>query len=130
MNGNIVHTNTANSHTMNTAHKEHTDPMNDPVATHPVLRTVRQALGSLVARLYLAVCAALLVWAIVVSYGDNPDASFAGVVPTIATAPVSLVMLALPDHFSMFFLPVIVGALVNAVIIGWCARALRQGRNG
>ncbi|MEU6117351.1 hypothetical protein ABZ840_22760 [Streptomyces sp. NPDC047117] len=125
-----MNTNTVSTHTMTTTHKEQTVPMNDPAATHPVLRTVREALGSLVARLYLAVCAALLVWAIVVSYGDNPDASFAGVVPTIATAPVSLLMLVLPDHFSMFFLPVIVGALVNAVIIGWCARVLRQGRNG
>ncbi|MGI5472827.1 SCO4225 family membrane protein [Streptomyces sp. CA-132043] len=130
MNTHTVNTTTVNTTTMNTAHKEQTVTMNDPAATHPVLRTVRQALGSLVARLYLVVCAALLVWAVVVSYGDNPDASFAGVVPTIATAPVSLVMLALPDDFSMFFLPVIVGALVNAVIIGWCARALGQGRNG
>ncbi|GAA0448101.1 SCO4225 family membrane protein [Streptomyces olivaceiscleroticus] len=121
-----MNTDTVNTDTMNTAHKEQTDTMTDPAAPHTALRTVRHALGSLAARLYLVVCAALLLWAIVVSYGDNPDASFAGVVPTIATAPVSLVMLALPDHFSLFFLPVIVGALVNAVLIGWCARTLRQ----
>ncbi|POX42769.1 hypothetical protein C3486_03445 [Streptomyces sp. Ru73] len=104
--------------------------MNDPASSNPVLRTVRDALGSLLARIYLAVCAALLVWAVVVGYGDNPDASFAGVVPVTATAPVSLVLLVLPDFPAMGFLAVALGALVNAVIIGWCARTLRNARAG
>ncbi|WP_368396667.1 SCO4225 family membrane protein [Streptomyces sclerotialus] len=106
--------------------------MNNPksASTHPVLRTVHGALSSTLARVYLAVCAVLLIWAVVVSYGDNPDASFAGVVPLIATAPVSLILLALPDHIAMVFLAVGLGAVVNAVLIGWCARALRQGRGG
>ncbi|MFJ9031628.1 SCO4225 family membrane protein [Streptomyces sp. NPDC102274] len=93
-------------------------------------RTVRHALGSVLARVYLAVCAALVIWAVVVSLGDNPDGSFAGVVPLIATAPVSLIVLLLPDHSSMIFIAIGLGALVNAVLIGWCARALGQGRGG
>ncbi|WP_308461214.1 SCO4225 family membrane protein [Streptomyces sp. Ru73] len=113
-----------------TTHKEPTTAMNDPASSNPVLRTVRDALGSLLARIYLAVCAALLVWAVVVGYGDNPDASFAGVVPVTATAPVSLVLLVLPDFPAMGFLAVALGALVNAVIIGWCARTLRNARAG
>ncbi|MEV7425800.1 MULTISPECIES: SCO4225 family membrane protein [unclassified Streptomyces] len=100
--------------------------MTDSESTHPAPRAVRRALGSVLARGYLVVCAALLVWTVVVDMGDNPDASFAGVIPIIATAPVSLIMLVLPDHSSMFFLPVCLGALVNAVIIGWCAQALRR----
>ncbi|UNZ21463.1 hypothetical protein [Streptomyces sp. 891-h] len=101
-----------------------TDSRSEPAA----LRAVRDALRTVPALLYLAVCAALLVWAVVVSAGDNPDASLAGVVPLLATAPVSLVLLALPDHLSMVFVAVGLGALVNAVLIGWCARALRRGR--
>ncbi|AXK37408.1 hypothetical protein DVA86_17245 [Streptomyces armeniacus] len=93
-------------------------------------RALRSALGSVLARVYLAVCAGLLVWALVVSSGDNPDASFAGVWPVLATAPVSLVLLVLPDHSSMILVAVGLGALVNAVVIGWCARALRRGLGG
>ncbi|MFE4537687.1 SCO4225 family membrane protein [Streptomyces scopuliridis] len=104
--------------------------MTDSTSTHPVLRTVRDALGNVFARVYLAVCAALVVWAVVVTLADNPDGSFAGVVPTLATAPVSLIMLVLPDHSSMLFVAIGLGALVNAVLIGWCARALSRGRGG
>ncbi|MBO8198277.1 SCO4225 family membrane protein [Streptomyces smyrnaeus] len=106
-----------------------TDSHSTP-STPAVLRTVREALGSLAARIYLAGCAVLLVWAVVVSQADQPDASFAGVVPVFATAPASLILLVLPDHLSMVFVAVGLGALVNAVLIGWCARALRRGRTG
>ncbi|MFC9648816.1 MULTISPECIES: SCO4225 family membrane protein [unclassified Streptomyces] len=114
---------------MSTTHKE-TTVMTESTSTHPVLRTVRLALGSVLARVYLGVIAALAIWAVVVSVGDNPDASFAGVVPLIATAPVSLLVIVLPDHTSMIFFAIGLGALVNAVLIGWCARALGQGRGG
>ncbi|MFJ9211730.1 hypothetical protein CU044_4115 [Streptomyces sp. L-9-10] len=114
---------------MSTTHKE-TTVMTESTSTHPALRTVRHALGSVLARVYLAVIVVLVIWAVVVSLGDNPDASFAGVVPLIATAPVSLLVIALPDHASMIFIAIGLGALVNAVLIGWCARALSQGRGG
>ncbi|MFG3256729.1 SCO4225 family membrane protein [Streptomyces sp. NPDC048172] len=90
-------------------------------------RSGRDALGSALAGGYLILCAALLVWAVVVSNGDNPDASFAGVIPIFATAPVSMVFLVLPDHASALYIAVGLGALVNAALIHWCARALRRG---
>ncbi|GAA2101658.1 hypothetical protein GCM10009801_75070 [Streptomyces albiaxialis] len=90
-------------------------------------RDSRDALGSALAGGYLVVCAALLIWAVVVSNGDNPDASFAGVIPVLATAPASLVFLVLPDHASALYLAVGLGALVNAALIHWCVRALRRG---
>lgn len=89
-------------------------------------RRLRRALGHPAALIYLAVCAALLVWAFVVSAGDSSDESMAGVIPLVATAPASLALLALPDHPAMLVVSVILGALVNAAIIGWCARALRR----
>ena len=58
---------------------------------------------------------------------DSPDASLAGVVPLFATAPVSLVVFALPDHMSMLVVAVALGALVNTLFIGLCVRALRRG---
>ncbi|MGP3975673.1 SCO4225 family membrane protein [Streptomyces sp. 8N114] len=89
---------------------------------------MRDAFRGILAHIYLAVCAALVIWAVVASSGDQPDASIAGVVPLFATAPVSLIVLALPDHISMLFVAVGLGALVNALVIGWCARVLRLGR--
>ncbi|WP_344564631.1 SCO4225 family membrane protein [Streptomyces axinellae] len=93
----------------------------------PVPRAVRGALRTVLARVYLAACAALLIWAVVASSSDSPDASLAGVVPLIATAPLSLVVFVLPDHMSMLVLAVVLGALVNALFIGLCVRALSRG---
>ncbi|MGB8943214.1 MAG: hypothetical protein WCD21_23700 [Streptomyces sp.] len=82
--------------------------------------------GRIIALAYLAVCAALLVWALVVSAADTTDESMAGVIPLLATAPASFVLLALPDGTAMVVLAVAVGALVNAAVIDWCARALSR----
>lgn len=101
-----------------------TKPAQQPARSF--LGTVRHALGSVFALVYLGICAALVIWAVVVSNLDNPDASMAGVVPTFATAPVSLVMLVLPDNLVMIPASIALGALVNAFIIGWCARALAR----
>ncbi|WP_149548045.1 SCO4225 family membrane protein [Streptomyces marokkonensis] len=90
-------------------------------------RRLRHLLGDVAALVYLGLCAALLIWAFAVSAGDNEDASFAGVIPLLATAPASFVLIALPDSPVMFVLAVAVGALVNATVIGWCSRALRRG---
>ena len=76
---------------------------------------------------YLALCAVLLVWALVVTAGDGSGESMAGVVPLLATAPASFVLLALPDGTVMVVLAVVFGALVNAAFIGWCSRTLRRG---
>jgi TRAP-type C4-dicarboxylate transport system permease small subunit len=88
---------------------------------------LRHALGDVAALVYLALCAVLLVWALVVSAGDSSGESMAGVIPLLATAPASLVLLVLPDGAAMLAVAVAFGALVNASVIGWCARALRRG---
>jgi hypothetical protein len=90
-----------------------------------VIHRLRTTLREVAALVYLALCAALLVWALVASVGS--DESMAAVIPLLATAPVSLVVLALPDGAAMLVLAVAVGALANATLIGWCARALRRG---
>ena len=90
-------------------------------------RCLRHVLGDVAALVYLAVCAVLLVWALVVTLGDSSGESMAGVIPLLATAPVSFVLVVLPDHTSMLVVAVVAGALVNAALIGWCSRALRRG---
>ncbi|WP_411080125.1 SCO4225 family membrane protein [Streptomyces sp. cmx-18-6] len=78
---------------------------------------------------YLGLCAALFVWAWAVTVWDSSDESMAGVIPFLATAPVSFVFLLLPiDSVVVFAVAIAVGAAVNAAIIGWCTRALRRGR--
>ncbi|GGX24113.1 SCO4225 family membrane protein [Streptomyces lomondensis] len=93
-------------------------------------RRLGHALRHPAALVYLAVCAILLAWALTVTLMDSSDESMAGVIPLLATAPASLVLLVLPDHGSMLITAVAVGALVNAAIIGTCARALRRGDSG
>lgn len=90
-------------------------------------RRVLHALNDIAARIYLALCAVLLTWAIVVTVGDGSDESMAGVIPLLATAPASLVLLALPDGTAMVIAAVVIGALINATFIGFCSRALRRG---
>ncbi|MCX5559247.1 SCO4225 family membrane protein [Streptomyces sp. NBC_00038] len=92
-------------------------------------RRLRHALGEVAALVYLAACAALLVWALVVNARDSSDESMAGIVPLLATAPGSFVLFVLPDGAAMGILAVVIGALVNATVIGWCARALRRGNS-
>ncbi|MET9504347.1 hypothetical protein ABZY42_21960 [Streptomyces sp. NPDC006622] len=90
-------------------------------------RRLRQTFGSVSALVYLALCAALFVWAIVVSVGDDSGESMAIIFPLLATAPTSLVLLVLPGGLAMVTVVVVLAALVNAAIIGWCARVLRRG---
>lgn len=49
--------------------------------------------------------------------------------PLLATAPTSLLLLTLPGGSATLVAPIVLGALLNAVLIGWCARTLRRGRN-
>ncbi|MER5429821.1 hypothetical protein [Streptomyces sp. NPDC002588] len=86
---------------------------------------LRHALTDVFALAYLAVCAALLIWALVVTATDDSGESMAGVIPLLATAPASLILLFLPDHVTMTVAAIAFGALCNAAVIGWCARMLR-----
>nr|WP_202555624.1 hypothetical protein [Streptomyces sp. SID4950] len=92
------------------------------------MRVLRRALTDALALGYLGVCAALLIWAVVVTARDDSGESMAGVIPVFATAPTSLVLLLLPDRIWAFFVAVVGAALVNAVVIGWCSSTLRAGR--
>ncbi len=88
---------------------------------------LRYVLGDVAALVYLAFIAALVIWVYVDSAGEHEDASFAGVIPLLATAPASVLVLLPPEFPGMFVVAVTVGALVNAVVIGWCSRRLRRG---
>ncbi|OQD57461.1 hypothetical protein BM536_002820 [Streptomyces phaeoluteigriseus] len=91
-----------------------------------ILRGVRRALGNIAARVYLAACALLLGWALVAA----SDESMAAVIPLFATIPTSLaLLLVLPEGTTMFLLSIVLGALINAVVIGWCVRTLHRGSN-
>ncbi|WP_327344497.1 SCO4225 family membrane protein [Streptomyces europaeiscabiei] len=103
-----------------------TDTDTDTDTGRSVPRRLRDHVG-VVGLAYLGVCAVLFVWAVVVTAGESTDASMAGVIPLLATAPVSLVLLVLPDNIVMAVIAVALGAAVNAAIIGWCTRTLRRG---
>ncbi|EMF26632.1 SCO4225 family membrane protein [Streptomyces pseudogriseolus] len=90
---------------------------------------LRALYGDPFALAYLGACAALTAWALAASAGHNEDASLAGVIPVLATAPVSVIALALPGGAPSFVLAVASGALVNGAVVGWCGRRLR-GRTG
>ncbi len=101
--------------------------MTDPGRSVP-RRLRRAAVGNVFALVYVAVCAALLVWALAVTAADSSgESSLAVIIPLLATAPVSFVLLVLPGGLAMLIAAVVLGALVNAAVIAWCARALRRG---
>jgi CBS-domain-containing membrane protein len=90
------------------------------------LRSARRALGTLAARLYLIVCALLLAWSLLAA----SEESMAAVWPLFATFPAGTVLLfALPLSTVTFYLSIVLGALINALVIGWCALALRRGHH-
>ncbi len=101
-----------------------TDP--DPDSGRSVPRRLRDHIG-VVGLVYLGACAALLVWALVVTAVDSSGESMAGVIPVLATAPAGLVFLVLPGGKVMFIAAIALGAGINAAIIGWCTRTLRRG---
>ncbi|WP_405991752.1 SCO4225 family membrane protein [Streptomyces sp. NBC_00986] len=102
-------------------------PSTDADAARSPLHRVTQNLRNPFALAYLGICVAIVVWTVVVTVMDDSGESMAGVVPILATAPASLVVLVLPGGKAMFFVAVVIGALVNASVIGWCARALKRG---
>ncbi|MCK1794796.1 hypothetical protein MTQ01_01895 [Streptomyces sp. XM4193] len=90
---------------------------------------IRQFLTDPVALGYLALVAALVVWALTVTGLDDSGESMAGVVPVLATAPFGFVLVLLPDHAASFLVAVAIGGLVNALVIGWCSQTLRKRRS-
>ncbi|MGC4983403.1 hypothetical protein OG410_32135 [Streptomyces sp. NBC_00659] len=91
-----------------------------------LLRGVRRAPGTFAAGIYLTVCVLLFGWAVVVT----SDESMVLVIPMFATIPASLVLLfVLPEGSMTFLLSMVLGALINALIIGWCTRVLSRGSN-
>lgn len=98
-----------------------------PAVSTSLAHRLRHALSDFFALGYLAVCAGLMIWALLVTVTDDSGESMAGVIPALATAPFSLVMLVLPDSTLAIVASVVFGALVNATVIGLCARALRRG---
>ncbi|MFJ1547443.1 SCO4225 family membrane protein [Streptomyces sp. NPDC088246] len=77
-------------------------------------RLPNHALVDAVARVFLAVCAVLFVWALVVRADDSSDESVAGVIPLLATAAASLVLFVLPYQNAMFVAAVVLGAMARS----------------
>ncbi|MFC9290539.1 SCO4225 family membrane protein [Streptomyces sp. NPDC057052] len=99
--------------------------MTDP--RRSVTRRLRRTLGNAFALAYLALCTALFVWAVAVSVADDSGESMALIFPLLATAPTSFVLFLLPGGLVTVVAVVVLGALVNAAVIGWCAGVLRRG---
>ena len=93
-------------------------------------RPLSAPFGTWPARLYLAVCAGLIVWLAVVSAQPQDDASLAAVVPLLFTAPTSLLALALPDGATAgLYVVLSASAIVNAWLLDVFYRRL-TGRRG
>ncbi|MFE1198127.1 SCO4225 family membrane protein [Streptomyces olivaceoviridis] len=84
--------------------------------------------SSTVARVYLLVVFGLLVWVGIDAYAvDHADASFAAVFPVIATLPLSLFVIVVPDFAVLYLVVIVIAALANAILLAHLARA-RQHR--
>ncbi|MGV9558792.1 SCO4225 family membrane protein [Streptomyces sp. NPDC003401] len=93
----------------------------------PLTRRLRRTFGNAFALAYLALCAALFVWAVAVGVADDSGESMALVLPLLATAPASFALFLLPGGLATLTAVIVLGALANAAVIGWCARVLRDG---
>ncbi|MFJ4153079.1 SCO4225 family membrane protein [Streptomyces galbus] len=82
----------------------------------------------LLAGMYLSLCIALTVWSVVDGFFvTHSDASFAGIFPLIATAPVSFLVLILPEGSMVGYLvSMTVGALINTWLVYRLVGALRS----
>ncbi|NJQ15514.1 SCO4225 family membrane protein [Streptomyces bohaiensis] len=93
-----------------------------------LLRGVRTALTAPAALIYLGGFLALFVWALTTTLTAE-DASFAMIWPSLAALPLSFLPVPGPvEHPVLVFLPMFLGAVVNAGVIGWCHRVLRTTR--
>ncbi|MCX4993599.1 SCO4225 family membrane protein [Streptomyces sp. NBC_00568] len=89
-------------------------------------------IGNWVSRAYLAVCAVVLLWAVIDhTVLSHADASFAAVYPLLLTAPAGLVVLALPESMAFTYpAAAVLGAFVNAWLLGTALRAIPGLRRG
>ncbi len=95
----------------------------------PLRRALGTATGNRFSRAYLLVVLALLIWvAIDTVLVHQQDASFAAVFPMLATLPWGLAVALLPDGATAgSFAVLILGALINATLIGLLAGRRRDG---
>jgi hypothetical protein len=100
-------------------------------------RILSAATDNWLSRVYLTVCAALLIWTVGDAlFANNEDPSFAGVWPIFATLPTSflVVLLAggigflLPSAVTLplFVILLAVAAVINATVLGLLLRWLRS----
>lgn len=93
-------------------------------------RVLTAVAGTWTARAYLVLCGALLVWVLAdAALVTHEDASFTGIFPLLATAPLSLLFLLLApgEGLLVYLLVVVVCAVANAALINWCVRAAGRG---
>ncbi|MFJ8108856.1 SCO4225 family membrane protein [Streptomyces sp. NPDC096132] len=92
-----------------------------------VWRSLVSALRTPAALGYLALVAALGVWVAVDTLVlSNGDTSFAGVWLFFATAPTSLLFIAVPSQLGLIGIPI--GAVVQAALLGAAYRGLTPTR--
>ncbi|MDT0379025.1 hypothetical protein RM572_09605 [Streptomyces sp. DSM 42041] len=99
--------------------------MTAPAASRPSpgRRALSLVAGNRISQVYLLIVLALLVWvAVDTTLVHQEDASFASVVPMLATLPWGFAVALLPDGSTAgFFAVVVAGALINAALIGLVA---------
>ncbi|MDR6974325.1 hypothetical protein J2X68_001003 [Streptomyces sp. 3330] len=78
--------------------------------------------------MYLLVVFGLLVWAGIDAYAvDHADSSFAAVFPMLATLPLSLLAIIVPDSAVLYLVVIVIAALGNAVLLAHFGRP-RKGQ--
>lgn len=85
--------------------------------------------GNRLSQLYLAVVGALMLWVVADTlFVEHADASMAGVVPVLAAAPVGVLWVSAfaEAPVSVAVAGVVLGALVNAAVIGLLVRFVRR----
>ncbi|MET8554174.1 hypothetical protein ABZV64_04280 [Streptomyces sp. NPDC004959] len=101
-----------------------------PASPRTLVATARRLLLRPLPLGYLTLVAAVVCWVIADHYlVEHADASMAGVWIFFSTAPVSMLFAALPTP--LFWAGPVVGALVNALVLGVLAERLggREGRS-
>ncbi|WP_433343682.1 SCO4225 family membrane protein [Streptomyces sp. CA-253872] len=97
-----------------------------PLSPHALAATARRLLLRPLPLGYLALVAAVVCWVLADHYlVAHADASMAGVWIFFSTAPVSMMFAALPAP--LFWAGPVVGALVNALVLGVAAERFGGG---
>lgn len=83
--------------------------------------------SSTVARVYLLVVFGLLVWAGIDAYAvDHADSSFAAVFPMLATLPLSLLVIVVPDSAVLYLVVIVIAAWANAALLAHLGRTRKN----